>query len=136
MLILKHLPEGQGSVGTLSMTEVWQVPFLHSPSTLRTPAGALQPSALLWPHKSQQVWPSPAFSLKLATCSVHIGDDPPSLGASSQRGLPFWLPQDCNNGTGNSWQATASRALHRQPPETHPQSCCEKGQFTCPGPFA
>ena len=42
----------------------------------------------------------------------------------------------CNNQKDSSWQATAPRAQHTQQTETHPQSFCEKGLFTCPGASA
>lgn len=61
LLILKHLREGQESVGTLPGDRSWQVPFLCSLSTL------LVPLYVPHPHATSASLPKP-----VDTCSVPL----------------------------------------------------------------
>ena len=43
------------------------------------------------------------------------------------------LTRSCNNQRDSPWQATTSRAMHRQHTETHPQHFHERGLPVAPG---
>lgn len=76
LLILKSVCwRGRGLWRLSPGWRCWQVPFLHSPSTLTVPDSTPHPRALLQPHKSQLVNSGPTFShclLKTAgMCGSH-----------------------------------------------------------------